>query len=99
MRVQALEHPRRRSTDAVANRRIVWMTRRSVAISMVAAVVLCVGAGAVTLSIFRRISDRRAYEAVQRHGELAARIALAPLVTEEFLQRKSPALDDGTRYG
>jgi signal transduction histidine kinase len=60
---------------------------------MVAAVVLCVGAGAVTLSIFRRISDRRAYEAVQKHGELAARIALAPLVTEAFLDHRRPAVD------
>ena len=93
MRVQALEQPRRRSTDAVANRRIVWMTRRSVAVSMVAAVVLCVGAGAVTVSIFRRISDRRAYEAVQQHGGLAARVALAPLITDAFLDRKLPALD------
>lgn len=60
---------------------------------MVAAGVLCVGAGVVTVSIFHRISDHQAYEALEKQGELAARITLAPLVTQELLDRKRSALD------
>jgi two-component system, NarL family, sensor kinase len=92
MSAAVLEHPLRRSTDAVPEQPVVWLTRRALVGSIVAAVVLVVVAGAVTVSIFRKISDRRVFDDVEQQGELAARVSLAPLITHEFLASDTSAV-------
>lgn len=92
MSAALLQHPRRRSTDAVPDLRLVWLTRRAIALSIIVTAALIVIAGGAAASIFQKISDRRTFNEVQAHGERAAGDVLAPLITESFLDHDAPAL-------